>query len=109
MLIFAMVARNPKGKNMKKYPSQDALQISARDILLDRAADRPVNFQMELWPSGRFVYRFDLSRLDVDELMNVLVGASLGGAPGGRPLPWTTNGDGVSNLAALLTGVLYVT
>ena len=63
----------------------NTLLLTWQNALLGRATNTPVNVQMELWPSGRFAYRYDLSRLDAGEVTNVLVGASLGGPA------WTTN------------------
>ena len=63
----------------------NTLQLTWQNILLERAVNTPVNVQMEVWPNGRFAYRYDLSRLGVDEVTNILVGASLG------TLAWTTN------------------
>ena len=80
--------------------------LTWQNVLFGRRADAPLSFQAELWPEGRFMYRYDLSRCggagrpslpegssagrDVpvapdDEVTNVLVGASLGGPA------WTTN------------------
>ena len=63
----------------------NSLQMTWQNILLGRATNAPVNVQMEIWPSGMFAYRYDLSRLGVEEVTNILVGASLGS------LDWTTN------------------
>ena len=63
----------------------NTLQLTWQNVLLDRLTNTPVSVQMEVWPSGRFTYRYDLSRLDVDEVTNVLVGACLG------DLEWATN------------------
>ena len=63
----------------------NTLQMTWQNVLLDRDTSTPVSVQMEVWPSGRFTYRYDLSRLDVEEVTNVLVGATFGG------LEWTTN------------------
>ena len=56
----------------------NTLQMTWLNALLGRATNTPVSVQMEVWPSGRFVYRYDLSRLGLEEVTNVLVGASLG-------------------------------
>ena len=63
----------------------NTLQLTWQNVLLDRLTNTPVSVQMEVWPSGRFAYRYDLSRLDVEEVTNALVGACLGG------LEWATN------------------
>ena len=63
----------------------NTLQLTWVNALLDRATNTPVNVQMEVWPNGRFAYRYDLSRLGVEVVTNILVGASLGS------LDWTTN------------------
>ena len=63
----------------------NTLQLTWQNVLLNRRADSPISFQMEVWPNGRFTYRYDLSRLNVDAVTNILVGASLGGSA------WTTN------------------
>jgi len=63
----------------------NTLQLTWQNVLLGRLTNTPVSVQMEVWPSGRFTYRYDLSRLDVEEVTNVLVGACLGG------LEWATN------------------
>ena len=63
----------------------NTLQLTWRNALLNRATTTPVSFQAELWPSGRFAYRYDRSPLDAEEVTNVLVGAFLGS------LAFTTN------------------
>ena len=63
----------------------NTLQLTWQNVLLDRLTNTPVSVQMEVWPSGRFTYRYDLSRLDVEEVTNALVGACFGG------LEWATN------------------
>ena len=63
----------------------NTLQLTWQNVLVDRFANTPVCVQMEVWPSGRFTYRYDLSHLDVEEVTNVLAGASFGG------LEWITN------------------
>ena len=57
----------------------NTLQLTWHNGLLNRAAATPVSFQAELWPNGRFAYRYGLSRLDVPTVTNALVGVSLGG------------------------------
>ena len=63
----------------------NTLQLTWQNVLLDRLTNTPVSIQMEVWPSGRFAYRYDLSQLDVEEVTNAIVGACLGG------LEWATN------------------
>ena len=73
----------------------NTLQLTWQNVLLGRAADAPVSFQAELWPSGRFTYRYGLSRTAAAASSGVLAGASLGGGA------WTTNAlaAGVTSLA----------
>ena len=63
----------------------NTLQMTWQNVLFGRDTNTPVCVQMETWPSGWFVYRYDLSRLGAEEVSNVLVGASLGS------LSWATN------------------
>ena len=63
----------------------NTFQLTWQNVLLDRLTNTPVSVQMEVWPSGRFTYRYDLSRLDVEEITNVVLGASFHGNA------WTTN------------------
>ena len=65
--------------------TSNTLQLTWQNVLLDRLTNTPVSVQMEVWPSGRFTYRYDLSRLDVEEVTNALVGACFSG------LEWATN------------------
>ncbi len=53
--------------------------------MLDRDTDTPLSFQIEFRADGQFTYRYDLSRLNVDAVTNVLAGASFAGND------WTTN------------------
>lgn len=55
------------------------LLVTWQNVLLDRATDKPVSFQIEFHPGGRFTYRYDLSRLDADAVTNILTGASFAG------------------------------
>ena len=57
----------------------NTLQLTWQNVLFERLTNTPVSVQMEVWPSGRFVYRYDLSRLDAAEVTNVLVGARRNG------------------------------
>ena len=64
---------------------EGSLLITWQNALLDRDTDKPISFQIEFKPDGQFIYRYDLSRLDVDSVTNILAGASFGGNE------WTTN------------------
>ena len=46
----------------------NTLQLTWYNVLLNRLTEPPVSFQAELWPLGRFVYRYDLSRLNVTDV-----------------------------------------
>ena len=63
----------------------NTLQITWQNALLDRDTDTPLSFQIEFRSDGQFTYRYDLSRLNVDAVTNVLAGASFAGND------WTTN------------------
>jgi len=65
--------------------SEGALLITWQNALLDRDTDKPLSFQVELFTDGRFNFRYDLSRLNVDAVTNILAGASFAGNA------WTTN------------------
>ncbi len=64
---------------------QNSLVVTWQNALLDRDTDTPLSFQAEFFPGGRFAYRYDLSRLNVETVSNILAGASFGGNG------WTTN------------------
>lgn len=64
---------------------QGSLVVTWQNALLDRDTDTPLSFQAEFFPNGRFTYRYDLSRLNVETVSNILAGASSGGNG------WTTN------------------
>ena len=64
---------------------EGSLLITWQNALLDRDTGKPISFQIEFKTDGQFIYRYDLSRLDVDSVTNVLAGASFGGNA------WTTN------------------
>lgn len=64
---------------------QGSLVVTWQNALLDRDTDTPLSFQTEFFPNGRFIYRYDLSRLNVETVSNILAGASFGGNE------WTTN------------------
>lgn len=82
---WPMIAGGVSSRFWHFVTPSNTLQMTWQNALLGRATNTPVNVQMELWPSGRFVYRYDLSRLDAEEITNVLVGASFVG------IAWTTN------------------
>ena len=63
----------------------NTLQITWQNVLLDRDTDTPLSFQIEFRTDGQFTYRYDLSRLNMDAVTNVLAGASFAGNA------WTTN------------------
>lgn len=58
---------------------QSSLVVTWQNALLDRDTDTPLSFQAEFFPDGRFTYRYDLSRLNVETVSNILAGASFGG------------------------------
>ena len=64
---------------------EGSLLITWQNALLDRDTDKPISFQIEFKTDGQFIYRYDLSRLDVDSVTNILAGASYAGNE------WTTN------------------
>ena len=64
---------------------QGSLVVTWQNALLGRDAETPLSFQAEFFPNGRFTYRYDLSRLNVETVSNILAGASFGGNE------WTTN------------------
>ena len=64
---------------------QGSLVVTWQNALLDRDTETPLSFQAEFFPNGRFTYRYDLSRLNVETVSNILAGASFGGNG------WTTN------------------
>lgn len=64
---------------------QGSLVVTWQNALLDRDTETPLSFQAEFFPNGRFIYRYDLSRLNVETVSNILAGASFGGNE------WTTN------------------
>ena len=65
--------------------SEGSLLITWQNALLGRDTGKPISFQMELKTDGQFIYRYDLSRLDVDPVTNILAGASFAGNT------WATN------------------
>ena len=64
---------------------QNTLVVTWQNAFLDRDADTPLCFQVEFKADGQFIYRYDLSRLDVDAVTNILAGTSFGGNT------WATN------------------
>ncbi len=56
-----------------------------QNVLLERNVESPVSFQAELFETGDFAFRYDLSSLSVDALTNVTVGALNAGS--GRTFP----------------------
>ncbi len=57
----------------------NTLVMTWQNVLLDRASDRPVSFQMEFWENGDVMFRYDLSRLAEDVVTNLVVGISNAG------------------------------
>ena len=53
--------------------------VTWENVLLDRDAGSPISFQVEFWPDGRFVYRYDFSRLDAETVEGILAGAAFAG------------------------------
>ena len=74
---------------------EGSLVITWQNALLDRDTDKPISFQAEFKADGQFIYRYDLSRLNVDAVTNILAGASFAGSA------WTTNSlpTGVTSMA----------
>ena len=58
---------------------EGSLLITWQNALLDRDTGKPISFQIEFKTDGQFIYRYDLSRLDVDSVTNILAGASFAG------------------------------
>ena len=63
----------------------NALIVTWQNVLLDRDTGKPVSFQVKFFTDGRFIFRYDLSRLDGETVANFLAGASFAGNE------WTTN------------------
>ena len=63
----------------------NALVVTWQNVLFDRDTGKPVSFQVKFFTDGRFVFRYDLSRLDGETAANFLAGTSFGGNA------WTTN------------------
>ena len=79
----------------------NTLQLTWQNALLGRTTNAPVSFQAELFPSGRFDYRYDLSRIAAQG------GASRPGEPqGGGGLPSAVNDRGCGLPAASATNIL---
>ena len=79
----------------------NTLLLTWQNALWNRDTNTPVSVQAELWPDGRFVYRYDLSRCGNDTgttgilpVASAAIGASFGGNE------WTTN-DLPANVTAL--------
>ena len=73
----------------------NTLLLTWQNALWNRDTNTPVNVQAELWPDGRFTYRYDLSRCVCTGATGVSsVGASLNGHA------WTTN-DLPTNVTSL--------
>ena len=63
----------------------NTLVVTWQNALLGRDTGKPISFQVEFFTDGRFVFRYDLSRLDGETAVNFLAGASFGGNE------WSTN------------------
>ena len=59
--------------------------VTWQNVFLDRDTGKPVSFQVKFFTDGRFIFRYDLSRLDGETAVNFLAGASFGGNE------WATN------------------
>lgn len=59
--------------------------VTWENVLLDRDAGSPISFQVEFCPDGRFVYRYDFSRIDAETVEGIRAGASFFGNT------WVTN------------------
>ncbi len=63
----------------------NTLQMTWQNAPLESDTNTPVSIQMELWPDGRFAYRYDLSRCGgtgttgVPPVASAVIGASFGG------------------------------
>ncbi len=60
----------------------ETLQFTWQNILYNRATNAPVSMQLELYPNGNFVYRYDLSRAGLwneNFPTNIFIGAIAGG------------------------------
>ena len=56
----------------------NTLVLTWQNVFLNRSTNSPASFQMEMWPNGNFVYRYDLSRTglwDGNAPSNITVGA----------------------------------
>ena len=63
----------------------NALVVTWQNVFLDRDTGKPVSFQVKFFTDGRFIFRYDLSRLGGETAANFLSGASFGGNE------WATN------------------
>jgi len=59
---------------------ENTLLLTWREVLFDRSPDKPICVQIEISQSGRFVFRYDLSRLDESDIAKAIIdiGASFG-------------------------------
>ncbi len=74
----------------------NTLVMTWNNVFLDRDTGKPISFQVEFFTDGRFIFRYDLSRLDGDAVTNFLAGASFGGNE------WSTN-----SLATNVTSLVF--
>lgn len=57
----------------------NTLLLTWKDVLFGRSSEKPISLQVELMPSGRFRFAYDLRSLTADDLAtNVLAGAFCG-------------------------------
>ncbi len=87
---WGMIAGNGDSQFWHCATPSNTLLLTWRNALLERDTNMPVSVQAELWPNGRFVYRYDLTgakgkvqsgELGYDSFTNIIIGAALGSSP----------------------------
>ena len=76
------------------HTPSNTLVLTWQNALFSRETNAPASFQMEIWQSGNFAYRYDLSRTGLWNGVfpsNIVVGAGLGGVSGLVDLSALTN------------------
>ena len=76
------------------HTPSNTLVLTWQNALFSRETNAPASFQMEIWRSGNFAYRYDLSRTGLWNGVfpsNIVVGAGLGGVSGLVDLSALTN------------------
>ena len=76
------------------HTPSNTLVLTWQNALFSRETNAPASFQMEIWRSGNFAYRYDLSRTGLWNGVfpsNIVVGAGLGGVSGLVDLSVLTN------------------